>query len=243
MSILFPNRYAIVLHHPRQIGKLKIVPDTIGMADKVGGGEGKGNPIRIYSKIWEHIRAINDDWGYEYARSVGRMWINTPYGAGETPKAECITCGGNFAKIQRYVSGYYKIAAYDYQTTSIPDSQNWFLFPWLHFKATAIDNFGNVFNVGNGHDVYFPILRVTERWMHYKNVQVFPRIPFGGLVLTRKSDGAKRRFLDYRVRGASVQGLAAAGNWAYLLKSTVPGEREFPFVEWSLPMGVIPPRL
>lgn len=240
-----PANYAIVKHHPRQVGTLHTVPDTVGMADRVGGGDGKGSVIKIFDNIWRHIRNINSDRGYNYARSVGAMWINGEYGTTPTDyaKAESITCGGNFVRILKWDSGYAEIASFNYRRTlPIPIWQNWQSAPHLHFKAVAINSRGDLSNVANNLDVYFPVLRQTGRFMHWTNVEEFPIIPPGGMLLTRKADGKQIRILDYRCRGASVQGLTVAGSWIYLLKCTQPGERIFPFADWSLEtVGVIPP--
>jgi hypothetical protein len=241
MSILIPNKYGIVIREWHETG-LRLIPDTRPRQDYANEGIGKGDPIRIFNLVWQHIDEINSDpKSREWARSVGNMWINLSYEPGQTPRAEAITCGGNFVKILGYSLKHYKVASYRHIRPLIPSSQNWFTRPDLHFKANAIDRNLNVFNVANGLDVYLPFLNTTgESWLPEEAVEVFPEIPLGGLKVTELESNKVLNILDYRVEGASVLGRMLF-KWVYLLKSTKPGERIFP-TTWSLNTeGVIPP--
>jgi hypothetical protein len=256
-----PHRYAMVKHHPRPFTELLpgpapryslqgafiqngmvFYPDTVPMQNTPAKTT-KGDPIRIFDGIWNHIRAINSDRGYSYTRSVGAMWINLHYVEGEIPRAECIHCGGNFVEIERWENGHALLKSYLNTDTTIPDTDTWFNKPELHWKACAIDINGKVINVNNALDVYFPLVCATgsELWMYWDDLEEFAEIPPVGLNVGILETGMTATIYDYRLEGASVYGVTQYGEIPLLL-ARVPGEYKFP-TTWMLQqtIGVIPP--
>jgi len=254
-------RYAIVKHIPRDVLPGKFAPDTVTMAD-APKGTGKGKVIPILDSWWTYIAKINSAAGLKYARSVGMMWINIKYGEGETPKAERITCGGNFVSILEESGKHYRIDSFSNELktgTLDPAKDNWFQRPEVFFKAIAINVKGDLINVAKGLDVYFPLLsRAGDAlWIIKDKVELFPALPvevvvsadtlnvgktpgLDGEAVGVYAKGTKTRVLEYRPLGASVWGRTADG-WINLLLADKSGKRVFP-TDWKLDTtGVIPP--
>ena len=236
-------RYGIVRHKPRVAydvgGKLlEFPPDTVSIQD-IAGGLGKGTPIPIFDSCWRLIKASNSSAGYDYARSIGNMWINIDYVTdGKTPRAEAITNGGNFVMFDKLTYTHGHIACFEYdENFDILDTNeyNWHKHPELFFKGCAIGITGIVRNLANGLDVYFPLIRVTDRWINLNSVELFPVLP---IFVTYNSQPVM--IYDYILEGTSIKGVTDK-DVIYLLKSTRPGERIFP-TSWRIStLGVIPP--
>jgi hypothetical protein len=156
----------------------------------IPAGTGKGDPIHIESNMWHLIERINSVRGYQWARSIGNMWINldyaidTPY---STARAESIHCGGNFFKYSEETATHVKLVAYDWRADTTNITDNWFTDSAIFWKACAIRVDGKVINVANDLDVYFPLVSERPLWMNKKDVELFP------------DTGA-----DYQVRGCDV---------------------------------------
>jgi hypothetical protein len=227
-------------YHP-QVPPLRFIPDQVVMQN-FPRGTGKGDPIWLTEYVRQHLQRINNARGYWYAyETVGAYWINNH----NLPlRAESIWGGGNFFESLAFVNGHHLLKSYP-TNKPIPSTHNWLNHPELHQKVSCIDIDLNIINPNGGIDCFIPLIRNTANvlknlWLYWKDVEMFPIIPSGGLILTNKETGNKVRITNYMLRGASVLGLSEKG-WRYLLKSTVPGERIFPF-DWHLDtVGVIPP--
>lgn len=247
-------QYAIVRHHPRpplrtDAGKnmrMIFYPDTVPM-ENIPAGDSKGPVIFVFDPIWKHLRAINSERGYNYTRSIGAMWINIPYKDGQTPKAESIHCGGNFVQIKKRQNGHVLLKSISNRVASVPDEWTWLNHPELHWKACAVNSYGDIINVANELDVYFLLIHETELWMDLNDLEVFPTIPALGLEVTAQTrisnkyvTGDKFRVFSYKLQGCSILGLTLKG-WVYLRKATKPGEN-IETTTWHLEtQGVIPP--
>jgi len=159
---------------------------------------------RIESQWWHYIEKINSVKGYQYARSIGSLWvngaydINTPY---STARAESVMCGGNFIAYTEETRTHVKLVRYDFRIDTNrlnPEIDNWHVKPYLFWKATAVDVHGGVFNVGQGLDVFFPLISERDLWIPKSQVEIFPTGP------------------DYQLRGCDIY-----NNTAPLLKDGV----------------------
>lgn len=178
-------RYAIVEHRPRvSTPPLDNPPDTCPMGNSGDNpaDDDKGTPIPISPEWWAFIKKINSEKGYAYARSVGKMWINTEYDEVSAdpdpmPVAESIHCGGNYIAYDFETATHVRLAAHHWQSSTAllhPAADNWVNKPWMFWKACTIALDGTVRNVGNALDVYFPLIQKTELWIHKKYLEIFP---------------------------------------------------------------------
>jgi hypothetical protein len=238
------KHYGIVRReYHEQVPHLEFIPDGAVMQN-YPNGTGKGDPIGVTENVRQHLRRINNDRGYWYAYETrGAYWINN----NNLPvRAESIYGGGNFFESMAYVNGHYLLKSYP-TNLPIPLSHNWFNHPETHQKVSAVNRDLKVINPNGGIDCMIPLIRNTNNplkigvWLHWKMAEMFPVIPNSGLILTNSNTGNKVNITEYKLQGASVLGKTVSG-WKYLLKSTKPGERIFPFLEWRLSTeGVIPP--
>ncbi|MDP2778037.1 MAG: hypothetical protein Q8O48_10380, partial [Anaerolineales bacterium] len=124
-----------------------------------------------------------------------------------------------------------KLISYDYRMKTDglnPSVDNWFMKPYLFWKAVAVDKGGNMINPhvkSKGIDVYFPLIRNTELWMNRNDLELFPTPPDG---------------VQYDLRGVNVYGWKN-GDFLPLLTYT-DRVRKF-HTDWFglSTMGVIPP--
>jgi hypothetical protein len=113
-------KFAIIKHRWRTTSSGLIAPpDTCPFNDLPTNLETKGTSIPIRSNWWRFIKQINNPGGYEYARSIGNMIINTSYdqdAAEPQPPAmaESIGCGGNFIAYDKEINEYVRIVSYNY---------------------------------------------------------------------------------------------------------------------------------
>ena len=173
-------KFAVVRHDPRN-GGLSYFPDTIPMQNDRSTGvpspidDGKGDPIHIESNWWHHIKKINSPRGYEWARSIGNMWINgdydvdTPYSTGV---AESVTCGGALVAFTQQTSTHIKLYSYDWRMDTTNLEENQFNTPHMYWKAWAINGGGDIIKVANELDVWFPRIAQRDLWMHKWDVKL-----------------------------------------------------------------------
>ena len=165
---------AYIHHRPRGDG---FFPDTCTAQD-VGQGDLKGNTIPIYSNWWKYIEKINTAAAYNYARSIGLMWINilydkeTPY---STARAESVLCGGNFISWDLETDTHVRVLSYPANMNTDTLTDDWHNKPYLFWKACAVNGDGRVIKVGNALDVYIPIIRNTELWIRKSKVTIFQK--------------------------------------------------------------------
>jgi hypothetical protein len=260
-----PYRFGILRHRPRDVlPNFEYAPDTIPLQDRPAG-RGKGDVIPVLPPWWDYIHKLNPgEKEYRYTRSIGAMWINIPYDQDDPnpnppPKAESIGNGGNFVAFDLMTDTHGRLVSWSYaQDTSEldPSKYNWYEMPWLVWKAVAINLAGDLRNVGQGLDVYFPTLRFTELWTHRLDVELFPELPAGvttemdvpilafprheAFVIGTYKSGKSIAITEYRPLGASVFGKTIVG-WICLLRATRPSERIFS-TSWRLDtVGIIPP--
>lgn len=238
-------KWGIVRHVTEGYGP-PYTPSYQGCQDRPSGTI-KGPTEPVTAKWWSFIRAQNDDKGYMYARSIGNMWINAWYDQSnpdDIAHAENGIGGGAFVLMDQLTITHGRIVCFDWDfdpTGTDPQAINWENFPYLFFKAAAVNvDSGFVNNVGNGYDCYIPNLRgydsglqkTVDKWINLDRVEMFPQLPFmttSGLQVT-----------EYTARGCSVFGKTQNG-WTYLLKADRPGERIF-FQGWYLStLGPVPP--
>jgi hypothetical protein len=227
-----------------QVPPLEFIPDTVVMQN-LPNGTGKGDPIFLTEYVRSHLELINNAKGYWYAwETRGAFWINNH----NLPvRAESMMGGGNYFESMGYLAGHYLVKSYPVNAP-IPPAHNWYTHPETHHKVSAINRDLKIINPNGGIDCYIPIVRnvgnpLKNLWLHWKSVEMFPNIPIGGLLLTN-TNGNQVVIVDYKLQGASVLGKTALGKYVFLLKSTKPGERIFPFVNWHLDtVGVIPPAI
>jgi hypothetical protein len=244
-----PNtwRWGIVRHVTEGYGP-DYTPSAQGCQDKPAG-IGKGASVPVTPACWPFIQKlhIGNDKGLRYVRGIGLLWINTAYNQDDptvTAHAEQVWGGGNFVLFDTLTTTHGRAVCFDWSLDFgifDPARVNWKNYPWLFSKCAAINvSTGDVNNVGDGIDAYFPNMRgydsgnkiTPDKWINLQEAELFPVLPF---VL---SDG--RVVTDYLPQGASVLG-KVSGNWIYLLRSTKPGERVFP-TNWKIQtFGVIPP--
>jgi len=177
--------YGIVKHPAWQVVDLNgdgnpdtSLPSAVAMSDGAYG-DGKGHTIPIYPNWQNYIRQINDDAGYRYAMSEGMLWINKHYDdEGTTPQAESVISGGNFVAWDYETSTHVHLVSHNIMSDTsrlVPEIDNWQFKPYLYWKMSSYNSAGQSLKVGNGNDVYVPLLARTELWMHKKYLEVFPR--------------------------------------------------------------------
>jgi hypothetical protein len=219
-------KYAIIKHrYEGRGGNLTFYPDTCPFGDAPNSSSGKGTSIPIYPEWWRFIRKINNDAGYDYARSIGNMWINNQYDQDDSnpqppATAESIGCGGNFVAFDQRVGNKVHAICYnrfDNADLLDPAVDNWKNKPWMIWKACAVNESLRVINVGNALDVYIPMIARTEFWIHTDWLEMLP-------------DG-----YDYRFDGVNVYD----GNQPLLTVEN--GVRTF-HTAWRInTTGVVPP--
>ena len=185
----------------------------------------KGTPIPILK--WEqYVRKINSIKSANWLLLPQTMWINRG-----DKKCEPITCSGNFVEIIGSNATHYLLASQfnDANTAKFaPAVNNWYEQPTLYFKATARGLWSGVFNVGKALDVYVPFLKARKHpysWIKKSQVELFPTLPY------TLADG--RVIVRYELKGASVIGFFADGEYIYLRQATKPGECIHP-TSWKL---------
>lgn len=145
----------------------------------------KGDTIPIYPQWWSYIEKINAEYpkGYDYARSVGSLWINIDYRPeNKTPRSECVMSGSNFIAWKQdgtsETTTHVKIETYSHlmDTSQLdPIKDNWFLKPWLFWKASAYNRAGATFKVWGGVDSFIPQIKSSPAWIEKVNIQILPR--------------------------------------------------------------------
>jgi hypothetical protein len=193
ITITHQPRLAIVRHRPRPPFvvdgvEYKFSPDTIPMQSEPKG-TGKGVTIPILPAWWDYIKKINTPEAYDYARSVGLLWINKV--DSDPPIAESVICGGNFVTWDKETDTHVRLVSYKYdQATDMLDPlrDNWHMQPTKHWKACAINEDGKIINVGKALNVYYPLLAKTELWMVKTDLEMFPPAPIGTMYELRGCD-------------------------------------------------------
>jgi len=150
-------------------------PSAMQMQDRPIG-DGKGNTIPISDKWWSHIRKINNDAGYGYARQVGLLWINIPY-TDKTPRAETVISGGNFIAWDEETNTHVKLLSYGWDMdTSVlsPQYHNWLQLPYMFWKCSSYTQAGYTMKVLDGVDCYIPRIALTELWINKNSIEIFP---------------------------------------------------------------------
>jgi hypothetical protein len=195
-----PPRYGIIRHRPRSFDeafKILFYPDICFFQEKPEQGVALGKRIRVLKPLWDYLRKINDDRGYDYTQRIGAMWINDK----KAERAERIGCGGNFVNILEETETHYRIESFDYRErfdTFDPNKINWFETPWLVWKAVTIHKDSteeeprlmNPTVKKSGADVYIPYIHDDNPlWVHKQYIELFPEPPEG---------------VQYVLRGANV---------------------------------------
>lgn len=248
---------------------IKLLPATVPMQG-IPSGEGKGAALPIDSDKWHFIEAINNAKGYEYARSIGKMWINSAYDKDipySEAHAESIEDSGNFVSWEEENNGHLNIRAFDQQEKMMqlfdPAVINWHTRPYLFIKATATNFTRQLFNVGKAIDCYLPLIRRTdgggtgELWLPERKVERFPTLPY--MVTVTVTNGLRIR-ANYSTDSAQIGsyvykqdivilayrliGASVWGmtdkGWVCLLLADFPGQRLFT-TSWVLKsQGVVP---
>ena len=210
--INFPwRRYGIVKQPPwfdtGDPGMGFLLPSAQPMQD-MPAGDSKGNTIPILPDWWEYIRAINNEDGYLYARSIGSLWINIDYQTeNKTPRAESVMSAYNYIAWDEETDTHVKLLSYSWYHGASglnPAVDNWRYKPYMFWKCSAYNRGGDVFNVWGGVDCYIPRIYNTELWMRKDYIEPFPVGP------------------DYRFSGIEVF------DGAIPLLKLVNGQRTFP---------------
>lgn len=168
-------KYAILRHRkewdadwPESVKPNVSLPETFQVNDHPAIG--KGPQLPILPRMWDYIRAINDDVGYKYARSIGAMWINKQYNPddpADTPMAESIRCSHNFVRIIGEDGGSFQIAAFPHTEDLFahfdPAKHNWYTMPDMFWKAIAASTENNHINPLKGANCFLPSLTKVEK--------------------------------------------------------------------------------
>lgn len=198
----------------------------------------KGDKITVYPSIMRHMKKIQSAEAYDWTVRPFMLWINRNYigdslGGGDDPdplpRCECINAYGNFVEIIGEVNGFYLLKALSNQTNfdQFDTSYNWFNYPtqWVKQSARNKKIPPDIFNVGDGFDAYFPMIKEEPNlWIYSGDVELLPPSPDGGYILQGMS-----------VYTAGMQPLRLARK---------PGELLYPTAGWSIQTrGVIPARI
>lgn len=247
----------------------RFTPAVVQLQDHPAPNSGKGMVIPVLPSAWDYMRKLNNDKGYAYCRSVGDMWINSPY-TGDDAKAESISVQCNFVSWTEVVNHCMKLRCFpNNQDFSIfdPAKVNWESRPDLFFKAIATVLDGSQWiNPGTNIDCYIPLMArrtnngTGELWLAENEIEPFPELPVRVIILpkgtghltVRKSFGVESEvigsystsevvtLLEYHPIGASVWARTRDG-WICLLLAEMPGQHRF-LTSWTLETpGVIPP--
>ena len=157
----------------------------------------------------------------------------------EMPKFECIVLPNNFIAADSFVNGFARIVARDsknFPALSLdPKADNWFYRPWEFHKATAHDDAGNIWLVGQSFHVYTPVIREEpEIFIQADFVEWFPSLP-----MTVTYQGRSHVITGYCLQGASVYGHAENEDIPLRLVRK-PGELLHPCPEWKLNEKPVP---
>jgi hypothetical protein len=177
----------------------KFMPATVVIADHPQSKPGKGQAIPVLLPWRNNYKAIQSDGSYRWLiETIDTMLVNSKYTPPEDPKAESITCEGNFISYDpaNTVESSLRLEcfAHDEDPAAItgggPLKINWWTRPELYQKAIATDGRGNYINPANGRDVFFALMRrdpplfdlVKKRWtgglwMNFEQVELFPSLP------------------------------------------------------------------
>lgn len=231
------NRVGIVTHYPDHFADpRKMEVNTTPLHDTVHPT--KGDTITAFPSIMRQMARVQSEAAYGWTVRPFMLWVNRRYdgdplgskygeaGVDLYPKAECVTGWGNFVEIIAEVGEFYQIRATSNRADwdKFDASFNWFNYPHLWVKQSARDKAvpPNMYNVGAGHDAYFPLLQAKAGlWIFKKDVEVLPPSPDGGYILQGMS-----------VYTAGMQPLRLARK---------PGELIYPRNDWKMQTaGVIP---
>lgn len=217
----------------------KFTPAVVQIQDRPVADGRKGAPIPVLAPAMEYIAKINDAQGLQYAQSVGKMWINSAYADGETPKAESISVQHNYVSWDKEQSGCAKLRCFK-NTESFPFDPalvNWQTRSDLFFKAQAT-NLDNTKYILVGADIscYLPLMSRSsgggtgELWLALDEIEPFPQLPVvvtvlpefpgthlnvrdkpNGLLVAQYLSGEPVVVLEYRTTGTDVWGRTSKG--------------------------------
>ena len=199
---IITHRVAIVSNLPDQFADpLAIEVNSTKLHDALHPT--KGDTITVFPSTLSHMRRIQSESAYKWTVRPWMLWTNMryvgdPFGEPWTNKdgspvnkyltAECITGYGNFVEILDEIGEYYEIRATPTNADwdKFDETFNWFNYPCLWVKQSARNKKTppDIFNVGNGYDAFFPVLKETPKLYILKsNVELLPPSPDGGYVL------------------------------------------------------------
>ena len=176
-------KFARVKHDPARVDprEMALYPDAVHVQDRPIG-TGVGASILILPPVWRKSEEINNEAGERYAKTSQAMWINL---MGDEPRdidiehevvhAESIISGGNLVAYDYETATHIRLVAPRYDEKSFVG--NFYTHPWLYWYPTAINSAGRIFRVTSGIDVFFPLLKRTELWMHKSLVVLLSKRP------------------------------------------------------------------
>lgn len=145
-------------------GSTFFVPSTVPLSAEPNDKAGIADPIFVEQPIWDYLKKINSPKSYEYTRSVGNLWDNRGDG-----RVVTVICGGNYVSWDEETDTHVRVVSFPVTTDTTqldPTVDNWFHKPWLFWRATTIDGFGNIGKPGIGLDVYFMLIHgKTRLWL------------------------------------------------------------------------------
>lgn len=181
--------------------------------------------------VWPNMLMIN--------RDDSKWWDEN---STEMPRFECIALPNNFIASDLFINGFARVIARDSQhfdTSKLnPAKDNWYYFPWQFWKATAHNDFGQIWLVGSSFHVYTPVIKEEpDLYIERDFVEWFPELP-----MNVTYEGAQYTILGYATLGASVYGHAIEKDIPLRL-ARKSGECIHPCPEWKLNEKPVPPEI
>lgn len=191
-------KFQVIGNELQRMGRY--TPAVVQLQDVAKPNSGKGASIPVHQSAWDFMRKINDDRGWNYCKSIGAMWINTPYTDPLNARGESIDCMCNVISWYKndVKNGCYHIRCFqsveDFQRFD-PAKVNWHMRPELFIKAQSVNLDGSKWiKVRDGVDCYIPLMARAVRdggtgnlWLAMSEVEPYPSLPCK--VKVAKTDG------------------------------------------------------
>lgn len=171
-------KFAYVRHPVWEEGMFQQMPSAIKYYPAPSGIDVKADVIPVLDPVWQHIAATNNFMGYQYAQSIGSLWINRdPINTNGIWKSEAIMSGGNIVGYYEESTTRIKPIAYGYQTKLNelnPYTHNIFTMPWLYWECSSFDKDGHSGLVWGDTYCFIPRIQDKDLWMNKTDLWLFP---------------------------------------------------------------------
>jgi hypothetical protein len=155
---------------------LPFPPTTVVFQDNAQGKE-KTTPYILSERWRNYIQQINPPDSYQWMMNLGNMVINPPQPGDGTILCQSIMSGANYFAYNAKTTTHVRVVCFDHMSDPsnlISTIDRHWDNPFGFWKASAANINGQVINVGQGYDAYWPLMGHTPVWIHRDFVKLFP---------------------------------------------------------------------